>query len=547
MSLGKKQSEEAQHRFQNLTERYLNFGTVPEKATRKYLVQWFRQKVNPLTPLPEENKESYQLYINKVLDPIFNIENLRKIGETNETLNLQIITDIFVWFTKTIQKNTLKHPYQEEQQELESWGVRGSEQLSKSWEYLPQKISMFNPGDAINIDFFVDSFKKLLQGRTFNRLNTEEAEKFELLTANLLAKWDATLQGKILAFRLSKLEIEAEEFMEGLTKKLAQFSKINQLLDNFSDYLNKHWDANRGLYNDADFNMLDKFNSLFEQEEEIKKIADLLGKLREAEIESQEESFETTFVRQNSRENPLLRSEIVGITHTKNLSDTLPTEITLLSDEKTEDLFLAKYVSEKLMGFQFEDKEYYNDPKTLFETQQKTKLKEKGPFIICVDTSGSMEGEPERIAKAICFGILKLAQKENRDAFLINFSTGIKTINLSDIGNQVDSLANFLKLSFRGGTDITLALAECLKKLNENQYKEADVLVVSDFVMYKIEADIEQQIKQHQNNKDSHFHALILSDNPADAALSIFDNFWVYNPYDKKIMRQLYKNLEETF
>jgi uncharacterized protein with von Willebrand factor type A (vWA) domain len=534
-------------RFNDLTERYLQFGTVPSKSTRKYLVQWFRQKVNQLTPLPEDNKQSYQQYINRVLDPIFNLPQLASIAEKSEILYLQLITDIFIWFSKTIQKNTQKHPYLEEEQELESWAVRASEQFSKSWEYLPQKVSMFNPGNKVNTDFFVQSFKDLLKGRTYKELFPPEAEKFENLASNLLGKWDAVLQGKILAFRLSKLEAEKEAFADELTKKISQFEKMNQLLDTFSDYLNKQWDANRGLYNDADFSVLEKYNSLFEKEEEIKKIADLLGKLREAEIESQEESFETTFVKQSLRENPLMRSEIVGITHTKNLNDTLPTEITFLADELTEDLFLAKYASETLMGFQFEDKEYYNDPKTLFETRQKTKLKEKGPFIICVDTSGSMEGEPERIAKALCFGILKMAQKEQREAFLINFSTGIKTINLSEIGNEVDALANFLKLSFRGGTDITLALAECLKKLNENNYKEADVLVVSDFVMYKIESDIEQQIKQHQNNKDTKFHALILSDNPNDAALTIFDNFWVYDPFSKKLMRQLYKKVEETF
>jgi len=294
-----------------------------------------------------------------------------------------------------------------------------------------------------------------------------------------------------------------------------------------------------------DENYLKRMEEKFKNKEEIKKIADLLGKLREAEIESNEESFETTLVRQTEVENPLLRSEIIGINHAKSLNEVLPTEFALLSDELTEDLFLAKYTSNTLLGNQYADKELINSSDTLIETRQKTKLKEKGPFIVCVDTSGSMEGEPERIAKALCFGILKMAQQEQREAYLINFSTGIKTIDLTNLGSSLESLAKFLTLSFRGGTDITLALAECINKLNTNNYKEADVLVISDFIMYKIEDDIELQIKQHQNNKDSKFHALILSDSPTDEALAIFDNFWVYDPFTKKIMQQLYKNVKK--
>jgi uncharacterized protein with von Willebrand factor type A (vWA) domain len=63
------------------------------------------------------------------------------------------------------------------------------------------------------------------------------------------------------------------------------------------------------------------------------------------------------------------------------------------------------------------------------------------------------------------------------------FSTAIETPNLTDIKNNLDKLIAFLSMSFHGGTDATPAMKGALRMLEAEDYKKADVIVVSDFVM----------------------------------------------------------------
>lgn len=82
----------------------------------------------------------------------------------------------------------------------------------------------------------------------------------------------------------------------------------------------------------------------------------------------------------------------------------------------------------------------------------------QGPFIICVDTSGSMHGTAENVSKTLCFAILKIAIRDNRKCFLISYSTQLMTLNLTDFKTSIDKLIEFLSMSFNGGTDATPAM-----------------------------------------------------------------------------------------
>ncbi|MEL6945487.1 MAG: hypothetical protein AAFO82_22770, partial [Bacteroidota bacterium] len=210
-------------------------------------------------------------------------------------------------------------------------------------------------------------------------------------------------------------------------------------------------------------------------EKSIQELADLLGKMREAEIEIEEETYEKTIIRQEWKVDELAKAEIVGVHESDDLNNLLSSEAGLLSNEATETLFLKKYADKGLLTFRYEDRRLVKSKDNIMEIHQKVRQKEKGPFIICVDTSESMTGRPEQIAKVLCLGILKMAISDNRRAYLINFSTGIKTLDLYNIANSIDEIAKFLRMSFYGGTDVSLALYEALRQLQNNDYQDADV------------------------------------------------------------------------
>jgi uncharacterized protein with von Willebrand factor type A (vWA) domain len=265
----------------------------------------------------------------------------------------------------------------------------------------------------------------------------------------------------------------------------------------------------------------------------------------------EEETFEKTIIRQEWVTDEMAKSEIVGIHESSDLSHLLSSETALLSDPATETMFLKRFADERLLTLRYEDRRLMRSEDQTMEVHQRVKQREKGPFIVCVDTSQSMMGRPEEIAKVLTLGILKMAIHSNRRAYLISFSTGIKTIDLFDIANSIDDLAAFLRMSFYGGTDATLALYEALRQLKSHDYQDADVLMISDFVMYKIDQDILNEVRFYQQNKGTEFHSLALAREANASLLSRFDTNWIYDPEQRGVVRELTRGLgmimEEKF
>ena len=107
-----------------------------------------------------------------------------------------------------------------------------------------------------------------------------------------------------------------------------------------------------------------------------------------------------------------------------------------------------------------------------------------GPIIACVDTSGSMYGAPEVTAKALLLALAKEAVKSGRKCYVISFSVEIETLDLSTFkgGGAMEKLIGFLNMSFWGGTDIDPAIRECLRMLKGEEYRNSDVIMISDFI-----------------------------------------------------------------
>ena len=155
-------------------------------------------------------------------------------------------------------------------------------------------------------------------------------------------------------------------------------------------------------------------------------------------------------------------------------------------------------------------------------------------MILCVDTSGSMSGTPENIAKAMSLYLGNKAKTENRRCFVINFSTSIETFEISETKGIAD-LVSFLSKSFHGGTDAAPALRHALSLCQSENYEKADVLMISDFVMGSLPETLLSDIKK-QREKGNQFNSLVIGNLFMENRLKThFDNEWVYNPNSHQI------------
>ena len=168
---------------------------------------------------------------------------------------------------------------------------------------------------------------------------------------------------------------------------------------------------------------------------------------------------------------------------------------------------------------------------TTVSIKEETKL---GPIIICVDTSGSMHGTPENIAKAIAFTMAVRAKEQKRACRLISFSTDICVCNLSD-QMTASSLVDFLKLSFHGGTDAAPALKHAVKTMEENAYNLADVLMISDFIMQNHNPELVEAI-QKQRGKGNKFYSLCIGNAGNSKVTTVFDKEWAFDPSSMSIV-----------
>jgi uncharacterized protein with von Willebrand factor type A (vWA) domain len=150
-------------------------------------------------------------------------------------------------------------------------------------------------------------------------------------------------------------------------------------------------------------------------------------------------------------------------------------------------------------------------------------------MIICVDTSGSMSGEPESVAKSIALALAMKSMEQKRDCYLISFSTGIEVRDLSTQRGLAE-LLDFLQMSFGGGTDGAPALRHAIDKMGEENYARADLLMISDFGMPAITPDLKQQMDEART-RDCKFYALNIGATQGRAIQhKEFDAEWQYNP-----------------
>ncbi|TNE43367.1 MAG: hypothetical protein EP343_33865 [Deltaproteobacteria bacterium] len=519
-------------------QRFVEFGVLLNRKMRVYLVAYLQHKLGLEHEPPMPIFDTYLDYFTQALDGIFGDE-LVEMLQDKEVLARQVAVETLKWLRKTHQKVQSEHPYGTEKDRLEMWSITPMFRFVERWPHLTTFLNDNYGRHELDASFYKVQFKDLIQEKPLNEIPEESQKRIDLLWNDLLAQWDALLHAKILHYQLNVLEDEQQTFQETLESRIEEYQKFSSLIGPFAEYLGRYWDSSREPLSETNFDVLEQYEEFLRQEDSVRELADLLGRMRQAEIELEEEVYENVIVSHYWEERTHAKGPFEGVHHSNDLSVMLSSEAALLSDSATENLFLAKYADQQLLTLRYDNRERVTSKHHFSETHERVKRKEKGPFIICVDTSDSMYGTPEHIAKVLCFALLKMAAKDNRRAYLINFSVGVRTIDLYDIANSLDEIVSFLQMSFYGGTSITLPMYEVLRQLETESYRDADVLVISDFIMYRVEEDILRSIRYFQENQGTQFHCLTLSSQPLESFVEVFDTNWIYDPEDKGIIREL--------
>lgn len=306
--------------------------------------------------------------------------------------------------------------------------------------------------------------------------------------------------------------------------------QLQQALAPLTEQLGRLWNMSLGKLRKMNFSLIQQYATRLQQNPILQDLATMLGRMQSKSSSEEELQEEEEYIHRHNRWHidKASRSDLVGLHMSDDLSSLLATEVALLADPVLEQSFYSKYLEKKLQTFEFQGRILKAEEERRLHQIAKAK-ESKGPIIICVDTSGSMESAPERVAKTLCFALLRVALEERRSCYLINFSTSIETMELGNMPGSLEALLDFLGKNFYGGTDVQPALEEALRMLHTASYRKADVLVVSDFVMPALKPTSQQALDVARDELGTRFHSLVVGSSPQQQALKGFDNCWHYS------------------
>jgi uncharacterized protein with von Willebrand factor type A (vWA) domain len=179
--------------------------------------------------------------------------------------------------------------------------------------------------------------------------------------------------------------------------------------------------------------------------------------------------------------------EITGIRLDSRLEHLLPSETLWLRHPLLRRLWRARLAEGRLLAHDTEAVvvDWRPDPAGLLQAgaaQAQPQALERGPIVLCLDTSGSMRGGPEHIAKAVTLAALKLAQTQKRACRLVAFG-GPGEVVQRDLASGAAGLAAVLDLmgqAFDGGTDVQTPIERAIDTIQDAAWVGADLLIVSD-------------------------------------------------------------------
>jgi uncharacterized protein with von Willebrand factor type A (vWA) domain len=318
---------------------------------------------------------------------------------------------------------------------------------------------------------------------------------------------------------------------------------IDELVDVFGDLpKNTRWDLLRGLRASSAWQELVRIRRLLERLPELARIIGSLGRARATDsLDSAShsnaprfEQAEALVRRTRTVRVPQLPGETRGIFRSDRVARMLPAEAMLLGHPRLRLVWHARRAERTLLTYEDDDRLQEDvfemaqvwRPSTRREPDRRLEM---GPVIVCVDTSGSMQGGAEAVAKATVLEAVRTAHAQQRACHLFAFS-GPDEIVERKLGldmQGIEDLAEFLGATFRGGTDICGPLARSLDLLQQEDLRLADLLIASDGE-FGATRDLAERLATCKAELGVRVQGILIGDRETIGLLELADDvFWV--------------------
>ncbi len=278
--------------------------------------------------------------------------------------------------------------------------------------------------------------------------------------------------------------------VSGWMERVRAWTDVTAVFDDLGSLLGRGYDLSRAVLKHSGWADLVRLKQLLERLPQLREIVQALGRLQAGKGEPS--VAERVFVpvsrlEEERREvdTPFVPMETRGVERSGEVARMLPAEAALLGHPRLRMLWHARRAERSLVTYRVEGTEDVVEfvERTGTEAREERRPRpERGSIIVVLDTSGSMHGIPETVAKALVLQAVRTAHAEKRRCYLYSYSGPENVVEheLDLTGDGITRLLEFLGFTFGGGNDEAGVMSRVVKRLKENDWNRSDVIFVSD-------------------------------------------------------------------
>ncbi|WP_299013347.1 ATPase RavA stimulator ViaA [uncultured Photobacterium sp.] len=401
-----------------------------------------------------------------------------------------------------------------------------------------REVELYHEASQWDPEFFaeqVDTLVKRLEGHSsfyfkakslIDRENQKHNPMFQSYFCN---QWYQYLAKALIEAQQTELEQHKEKLLIDLYQRIETMQQMQEVTEAGDEKkAGRLWDMAKAKLTRTDVDSLKSIAKFLKKNDGLQEIAEKLGRMANEVDDPSKERVRSEELKMVEERSDSVADDIVGVHESDDLSKLLPNEAMFLAYPELEVVFYKHLVDKRLMNYRVQGSQRKLRKVKAFKRQTKQVEQDKGPFIVCIDASGSMNGFPEQCAKALAYGLMQIALAEDRECYVIMFSTQQITYELTK-QDGLSEVLNFLSYSFHGGTDLGPVLDQSIALMSSEKYQNADLIVLSDFIAPSQPEEMMKRIKKLKE-KRNRFHAVNLSKYGNPELMTIFDHCWSYHP-----------------
>lgn len=251
------------------------------------------------------------------------------------------------------------------------------------------------------------------------------------------------------------------------------------------------------------------------QKKKVKHLAKLIGRFRNLARARQREKVTHE------------RDEIHSVTVGNDLPHILPAELALLGSATRKADFYRRYTEKQLLQYDLHSRQPQG----------------RGPMVVLVDCSGSMAGERMDWATAVSLALVDTANRQKRHAAVVHFHTKVvQRVEFIPGKRNPADIVRVGSVGATGGTDYLPAFTEALERIAQQDYKKADIVMVTDGECQLPEGFVEHLLDRKRDTRFRIWSVLVGATESRELT-RYSDRVWSVNQLTDDVAGEIFENV----